>query len=260
MCYFKLEDAETALKQTIKYLEAHPLSLTANNLKASIQYSLHGKPQDALETFKYIAKHSKNGNLIEENDILSHNFAVFDTENTAKTNKGKVFSQLVDIIPEAKTNLALFYLKTGQTSSALGLVKNMETNSTKEFIIKAITYYQLSLKGEKKEEHERKAQTYFNSIGESAFERDKIDGRLCMASFLRMSGAFEDEHQYLESVDEFMQHDATFNWNYANNLAALNKNKEALKVLLRIMDNDIVTSSDYILLLCRLMIADGQPE
>jgi len=51
-----------------------------------------------------------------------------------------VFPPLVDVIPEARLNLIIFYLKNGQENDAYNLVKDMECVVPKEYILKAIVH------------------------------------------------------------------------------------------------------------------------
>lgn len=260
MCYYKIDFKDVALDQVNIYLNQHPESLTANNLKAAILYSYLGKTKDATEVLKELAKRHKGGNLIEENDLLRHNYAVFNHDESHATSKLKTFSNLVDIIPEAKTNLILYYLKNGQVNQAHNMVQDMQPASTKDYIIIAIVHYLLACKGEKREENEKKAYTYFHSVGASSSDCDTIEGRQCMASCMRISNLYSDEETYLDSIEEFMSDDDNFNWNYALALVGTQKYEEAESKILRIKDPKVTGDEKYLLWLCRIYILNGKPE
>ena len=47
---------------------------------------------------------------------------------------------LVDVIPEARLNLVIFYLKNDQTTEAYNLIKDMECVVPKDYILKAVVH------------------------------------------------------------------------------------------------------------------------
>jgi intraflagellar transport protein 56 len=234
LCYYKLEFYEIALDLVNHYLSIHKDSVIANNLKAAIEYNSTGNYKAAQTYLLQLQEMSKSGKLIEENDLLRHNMAVFDNDENANSNKLKVFSSLLDIVPEARLNLIIYYLRNDQVNQAYNLIKDLQPNNTKEYILKAVVHCLLGQQSEKNQDHIKKAQTYFQSIGASASECDTIEGRQCMASCFRLNGLYNDEIIYLESVESFMKDDDDFNWNYGISLAACQKYKEAEEVLLRI--------------------------
>lgn len=234
LCYYKLEFYEIALDLVNHYLSLHKDSVIANNLKAAIEYNSTGNCKAAQSYLLQLQDMTKSGRLIEENDLLRHNMAVFDNDENANSNKLKVFSNLLDIIPEARLNLIIYYLRNDQVNQAYNLIKDLQPNNTKEYILKAVVHCLLGQQSEKNQDHIKKAQTYFQSIGASSSECDTIEGRQCMASCFRLNGLYNDEIIYLESIESYMKDDDDFNWNYGIALAACQKYKEAEEVLLRI--------------------------
>ena len=174
---------------------------------------------------------TKKSDLIEDNDILRHNLAVFETSASGNSNKLKVFSSLLDIIPEAKQNLIIYYLRNDQINQAYNLIKELQPVTTKDYILKAVVHCVLGQQQQDQDktmnEHLRKAQTFFQSIGSSTTECDTIEGRQCMASCFRLSNIFNDELIYLESIEQYMKDDDDFNWNYGIALASCQKYKTA---------------------------------
>lgn len=262
MCYLKEEYFDIALDLVNHYLSMHKDSIVANNLKAVLEYSANGNYKAAQNYLLYLQEISKSSttNLIEDSDLLKHNMAVFDNEETSNSNKLKVFSSLIDVIPEAKLNLIIYYLRNDQVNQAFNLIKDIQPNNTKEYILKAVVHCMLGQQGDKNQDHLKKAQTYFQSIGASASECDTIEGRQCMASCFRLSGLYSDEIIYLESVEAFMKDDDDFNWNYGIALAACQKYKEAETVLLRIKKEKYKTDNVYLSWICRCYIINGKPE
>lgn len=89
----------------------------------------------------------------------------------------------MDLYPEAKLNLIIFYLRENKIENAYQLVQTIEPVSTKDYIVKAVVY---TLYGQKKGNQEMiaKAVKQFQLIGTSSTECDTIQGRQCIASFL----------------------------------------------------------------------------
>jgi intraflagellar transport protein 56 len=61
-------------------------------------------------------------NVFADNDLLRHNLVVF----RAGENALQVLPPLVDVFPEARLNLVIYYLKNDQFQEAYTLVKDME--------------------------------------------------------------------------------------------------------------------------------------
>ena len=246
MCYYKLEFYDIALDLVNHYLSNFKTSIIAINLKAAIEYNSTGNCKTAQNIILSLQESSKIGSIINNDDLLRHNMAVFDAEESSTYNKLKIFSSLSDFLPEAKLNLIIYYLRNDQVQQAYNLIKDLQPNNTKEYILKAIVHCLLGQQSDKNQEHLKKAQTYFQSIGASSTESDTIEGRQCMASCFRLNGLYSDEIIYLESIEQFLKDDDDFNWNYGIALAACQKYKEAEEVLLRIKkDRYKVSNIEY---------------
>jgi intraflagellar transport protein 56 len=261
MCYYKLEYYDIALDLVNHYLTIHKDSIVANNLKAAIEYNSTGNDKAAKSYLNELQNLSKSShNIIEDNDLLRHNLAVYDNEESSNSNKLRVFSSLIDIIPEAKLNLIIYYLRNEQVNQAFNLIKDVQPVTTKEYILKAVVHCLLGQQSDKNQEHIKKAQTFFQSIGASASECDTIEGRQCMASCFRLNGLFSDEIIYLESVESYMKDDDDFNWNYGIALASCQKYKEAEEVLSRVKKEKYRNDQIYLSWVSRCYIMNGKPE
>jgi intraflagellar transport protein 56 len=262
MCYYKEEYFDIALDLVNHYLTIHKDSVVANNLKAVIEYSANGNYKAAQNYILQLQEMNKSttSNLIEDSDLLRHNMAVFDNDESSNSNKLKVFSSLIDVIPEAKLNLIIYYLRNEQTNQAYNLIKDIQPNNTIEYILKAVVHCMLGQQGDKNQEHIKKAQTYFQSIGASASECDTIEGRQCMASCFRLNGIYNDEIIYLESIEPYMKDDDDFNWNYGISLGACQKYKEAEQVLSRVKKEKYKNDNVYLSWIARCYIMNGKPE
>ena len=260
MCYYKLEFFDIALDLVNHYLSIHNDSIVANNLKAAIEYSSTGNDKLAKEIILNLQNFSKSSNIIDDNDLLQHNLAVFDNEPDSKYNKLKIFSNLLDIIPEARQNLIIYYLRNGLVTQAHNLIKDMQPLTTKDYILKAVVHCTLGQQGEPGNENLKKAQTFYQSIGASTTECDTIEGRQCMASCFRLTGAYNDEIIYLDSIEQYMKDDDDFNWNYGVALAMCQNYKQAEEVLSRVKKENYRNDQVYLSWLCRFYIMNYKPD
>ena len=264
MCYYKNEYFDIALDLVNHYISIHPDSVIAVNLKACIEYSSNGNDKEAKKILFDLQEKTKKPDLIEDNDILRHNLSVFDTSDST-SNKLKTFSNLLDIIPEARQNLIIYYLRNDQITQAYNLIKDMQPITTKDYILKAIVhcvmgYQQQSENPIELNENLRKAQTFFQSIGASTSECDTIEGRQCMASCFRLGGMYNDELIYLDSIEQYMKDDDDFNYNYGVALAMCQNYKQAEEVLSRVKRDKYRNDQNYLSWICRCFIANDKPE
>ena len=260
MCYYKLEFYDIALDLVNHYLSIHNDSIVANNLKAAIEYSSTGNDKAAKDIILNLQNLSKSSDIIEDNDLLKHNLAVFDNDPDSKYNKLKIFSNLLDIIPEARQNLIIYYLRNGLVNPAFNLIKDMQPLTTKDYILKAVVHCFLGQNGEPGNENLKKAQTFFQSIGASTTECDTIEGRQCMASCFRLTGAYNDEIIYLDSIEQYMKDDDDFNWNYGVALCMCQNYKQAEEVLSRVKKEKYRNDQVYLSWLCRCYIMNDKPD
>ena len=105
----------------------------------------------------------------------------------------------MDLYPEAKLNLIIFYLRENKLENAYQLVQTIEPISTKDYILRAVVY---TLYGQKKSNQDmiQKAVKQFQLIGTSSNECDTIPGRQCIASFLFLKKQFEEVVVYLKTI------------------------------------------------------------
>ena len=132
MCYYKLEFYDIALDLVNHYLSIHNDSIVANKLKAAIENSSTGNDKAAKDIILNLQKLSKSSDIFEDNDLLKHNLAFFDNDPDSKYNKLKIFSNLLDIIPDARQNLIIYYLRNGLVNPAFNLIKDMQPLTTKD--------------------------------------------------------------------------------------------------------------------------------
>ena len=76
------------------------------------------------------------GNVFQDSDLLRHNLVVFRGGENAL----QVLPPLIDIIPEARLNLVIYYLKNDDVNEAYQLIKDIECVLPKEYILKAVVH------------------------------------------------------------------------------------------------------------------------
>lgn len=230
LCYYKMDYYDVSLEILAVYLGLYPDSIVGMNLKACNHFQLYNGKAAEVE-LKALQNASTSGAVFEDNDLLRHNLCVFRGGENAL----QVLPPIVDVIPEARLNLVIYYLKNEQTNEAYNLIKDMECVVPKEYILKAVVHAVIGQNSEKAE-HLRIAQNFFQMVGASPSECDTIPGRQCMAQCFFILKQFDDVLVYLKSIRPYFINDDDFNWNYGLASAAAKEYKEAEEALLQIVN------------------------
>uniref|UniRef100_A0A915CTY8 Intraflagellar transport protein 56 n=1 Tax=Ditylenchus dipsaci TaxID=166011 RepID=A0A915CTY8_9BILA len=158
LCYYKLDYYDVSMEVVQTYLDHHPDSPIAINLKACNHYRLYNS-KAAEGELKEALKHLSHSELNFAKDILLHNTVVFRNGDAAL----QMLPTLVDVIPEARLNLVIYHLKKNDTDAAFLLMNHMEPQSTQDFMLKGITY---CLKGteDDSKEHLKAAAQFFKAV------------------------------------------------------------------------------------------------
>jgi len=263
LCYYKLDYYDVALEILAVYLQSHPDSAAALNLKACCHFKLYNGAAALKElegggaalSGKGGARGAESGKVrwedtLAENVLIKHNLAVFRQGEGAL----KTFPGLTHVIPEARLNLVIWHLRHGEAADAYALIKDLEPNTPQEYILKAIVNASMGQDG-KNRENLRTAQQYFQLVGASASECDTIPGRQCMASCFFLLRQWDDVLIYLKSIRSFFSTDDAFNWNYGLAKANTKQYRDAERVLLEVNPRSKMTQ-DYVYTawLCRCYI------
>lgn len=252
LCYYKLDYYDVSLEILAVYLGINPNSIVGVNLKACNHYQLYnGKAAEA--ELKSLQNSSASGNVFQDSDLLRHNLVVFRGGENAL----QVLPPLIDIIPEARLNLVIYYLKNEEVNQAYKLVKDMEPVVPKEYIIKAVVHAVIG-QSEDSKEHLGIAQKLFQLVGGSATECDTIPGRQCMASCFFLLKQFDDVLVYLKSIKSYFLNDDDFNWNFGIASAAAGEYKPAEEALLQIQKEKYRNDYTYLSWLSRCYIMNGK--
>uniref|UniRef100_A0ABD2W9D5 Intraflagellar transport protein 56 n=1 Tax=Trichogramma kaykai TaxID=54128 RepID=A0ABD2W9D5_9HYME len=253
LCYYKLDYFDVAQEVLQVYLQKHPDSATAVNLKACNHFRLFKSTADMVEMKQLVDKVSTSSRF--GNDLIRHNIVVFRNGDGAL----QYLPNLVDVIPEARLNLVVYYLRQNEIHEAYELIKELEPTVPQEYILKAIVNAVLG-QDKNSQEHIKIAQQYFQLVGTSASECDTIPGRQCMASFYFLYRQFKDVLIYLNTIKTYFSNVDSFNFNYAQAQAATGHYKEAEDAFLSIRNERFRSDFTYASLLsyCHIMNKKGQ--
>lgn len=119
------------------YLTKHPDSIIAINLKACNRFRLSNGRAAELELKNLIATDGIFGA-----DLIKHNLVVFRNGEGAL----QILPGLVDIIPEARLNLSIHYLRAGDINKADELMTTVQPTVPSEYILKGVVHAVLGQK------------------------------------------------------------------------------------------------------------------
>ncbi|CAG10786.1 unnamed protein product, partial [Tetraodon nigroviridis] len=272
LCYYKLNYYDVSQEVLAVYLQSIPDSTIALNLKACNHFRLYnGKAaEDELKNLMDISSHS----FEFAKELIRHNLVVFRGGEGAL----QVLPPLIDVIPEARLNLVIYYLRQGAQPSAgalaeaglhqqsllrltsaddvqeaYSLIQDVVPVTPQEYILLGVVNAALG-QDIGSREHLKTAQQFFQLVGGSASECDTIPGRQCMASCFFLLRQFEDVLIYLNSIKSYFYNDDAFNFNYAQAKAALGSFQEAEEFFLMIQSEKIKNDYVYLSWLARCYI------
>ncbi|XP_073944658.1 tetratricopeptide repeat domain 26 isoform X2 [Choristoneura fumiferana] len=241
LCYYKLDYYDVSQEVLGVYLAQHPSSTVAGNLKACNLFRLYNGKAAETELKQISSEQHTFGQ-----DLVKHNLVVFRNGEGAL----KVLPELVDVVPEARLNLAGYRLRGRESLEARALLEPLQPTSPLHYILRAVVAVRL-YNDTGDEEQMKLAQQSYHLVGSSASECDTIPGRQCMASSYFLAAQFEEVLVYLNSIKSFFVNDDTFNFNYAQAKVATGFYREAEECLLTIQDEAMRASFTYLACLAR---------
>ncbi|XP_012535736.1 intraflagellar transport protein 56 isoform X2 [Monomorium pharaonis] len=253
LCYYKLDYYDVAQEVLQVYLQKYPDSAIAINLKACNHFRLYDGNAAQVEMKQLIEKISSSFN--SGHDLIRHNTVVFRGGENAL----QILPNLVDVIPEARLNLVIYYLKQDDVKAAYDLIKDLEPAVPQEYILKGIVNAVIGQETNSRDGI-KIAQQYFQLVGSSASECDTIPGRQCMASFFFLYRQFERVRLYLNSIKTYFSNQDNFNFNYAQAQAGAGYFKEAEEAFLMIRNEKYKNDYIYISLLSYCYIMNKKAE
>ena len=254
LCYYKLDYYDVSLEILQVYLQQHPDSVVAINLKACNHFRLYnGKAGEA--ELKTLA--DKQGVAITQydNDLIRHNLCVFRNGENAL----KVLPPLVDALPEARLNLVIYHLRAEEYKEANQLMKDIEPSSPEEYILKGVVNACIG-QMEDNRDMLKYAQQYFQLVGASASHCDTIPGRQCMAMCFFLLKQFDDVLIYMKSIKAYLFNDDEFNYNMGLAKCCTGHYKDAEEHLSIVQNVKYKMEYTYIMALARVYIFNGKPR
>jgi len=252
LCYYKLDYYDVSQEVLAVYLQHFPSSVIAINLKACNHFRLYnGKA--AEQELKALQQDQMSSTTTFGSDLLQHNLVVFRNGEGAL----QTLPPLVDVIPEARLNLVIYFLRQDDVNEAYGLIKNLEPTVPQEYILKGVVNAAVGQESSSRE-HLKIAQQYFQLVGGSASECDTIPGRQCMAACFFLLKQFDDVLLYLNSIKSYFYNDDTFNFNYGQAKAAVGNFVEAEEAFLQVQSEKIQNDFAYLSWLARCCIMNGK--
>lgn len=253
LCYYKLDYYDVSQEVLTTYLQSYRDSATAINLKACNHFRLYnGKAAEAeLQSLQELASSS----FEYAQDLIKHNLVVFRSGEAALQHLPK----LVDVIPEARLNLVIYFLRQDDLTEAYNLIKDLEPATPQEYILKGVVNACLGQQQDSRE-HLKIAQQYFQLVGGSASECDTIPGRQCMASCFFLLKQFDDVLIYLNSIKSYFYNEDNFNFNFGQALASTSQWKEAEEAFLLVTSERLRADYAYLSWLARCHIMNRKPR
>ncbi|XP_015509305.1 intraflagellar transport protein 56 isoform X1 [Neodiprion lecontei] len=253
LCYYKLDYYDVAQEVLQVYLQKHPDSAIAINLKACNHFRLYNGSAAQAEMKQLMEQTSSSFSF--GHDLIRHNIVVFRGGEGAL----QVLPSLVDVIPEARLNLVIYYLKQNEVREAFELIKDLEPAVPQEYILKGVVNAAIGQETGSRE-NIKTAQQYFQLVGSSVSECDTIPGRQCMASCFFLFRQFEEVLVYLHSIKSYYFNEDVFNFNYGQAKTAAGYFKEAEDAFLMIRNERYKNDYVYISLLsyCYIMNKKAQ--
>nr|CAG4639113.1 EOG090X04LA [Daphnia magna] len=246
LCYYKLDFYDVSQEVLSVYLQKNPDSLIAINLKACNIYRLYNGRSAESEIRPLL---EAQVNCPFGKDLLNHNLVIFRNGDGAL----QVLPPLVDVIPEAKLNLIIYYLRQDETKEAFDLMQDVNPSLPAEYILKGIVYALIGQETNNKEYLDTAIQ-YLHLVGGSASECDTIPGRQCVASAFFLQRQYEDVLLYFNSIKSYLSNDDTFKFNLAQVQTILGHYKEAEEELVTIQSAKYRSEYNYIECLTRCLV------
>nr|CAB3267332.1 intraflagellar transport protein 56-like [Phallusia mammillata] len=253
LCYYKLSYFDLSRELLDDYLSTHPNSYVALNLKACLHFKQYGGKQAEaeLKPLKNPSSHCVLFGL----DLINHNKVVFRRGAGAM----QILPPLVDVVAEARINLAIYHFQQDEYEEAYKLCQNLTPTGSPDYILKAAAF---SAYGQEEGLVAviKAAQQYYHLVGHSSGECDTVVGRRCLAAHFFLLRQFEEVVLYLDTIKGYLYHDDVYNFNFAQAKAACGNYKDAEEIFKLIQSEKIKTDFVYVSWLARCHIVNKQPH
>ena len=254
MCQYKLDRFDESNESVDQYLGVNSDSAVALNLKSCDYLKLFG-PDVAESQLLQIKKFSSSSyEFIDA--LIKHNLCVFHNGTDGFTE----LTPLVNVLPEARYNLCILYMRENNPTEAFNLInENFQIIDINESVLKAIVYLaigQLTNDNGPIEE----ANAIFKEVGEMEAYKDTVFGRQALATSKFIVGAYDDVLRIFKTIESELAENDEFNYNKAMTLAALSRWAEAERHFLLVKNPAYTREIFYNSWLCRCYIKNRKPE
>ncbi|GMS84224.1 hypothetical protein PENTCL1PPCAC_6399, partial [Pristionchus entomophagus] len=242
---FKQESYVPAEMFVKRFLHHYPDSPAGLNLYNSIKFRA-GKPVNVDTS---IISHLYPAAKV----LFQHNHVIF----TGGTNVMQVLPTLVDEVPEARINIALYHLNREDYESAFRTMEYVdEPKFPYEFLLKGIVHLLMG-QSQLSPQYMISAREYFQSAGMDRNIQHTPNGRLAMSAYFFLAGEFSDAAHFLDSLRDLFEMEDKFNFNLGQALVMTERYKEAIEVLSRVTK---LKSPIHTQFLIKAYVMDGQAQ
>ena len=171
----------------------------------------------------------------------------------------KDLPQLVNVIPEARFNLAVLYMRQNNPIEADNVLQNFTPLDVTDSFLKATV--SLGIGQITPDDNSiAEARDIFMELGELDVVKDSIPGRECLASGYFLSQNYDETLHVFQTIENFIGETDEFNYDKAMTLAALSRWPEAERFFLAVKNPLYTQEIFYVSWLCRCYIKNRKPE
>ncbi|PFH33461.1 hypothetical protein BESB_076780 [Besnoitia besnoiti] len=253
MAAFKGEMFEIARGLVKEYEGCHARSLVASNLLACCLYE-EDAASSAMEIYHLLGHEAdrEESFFIQHNDLLRHNACVFQ-----KGEKGlQVWRALIGIIPEARLNLTLLHMRTGDYESAFSLMHDFDPRTANEYTIRALAFMLLG-QARDSAQHICEAQNMFLTVGTADGEIESIPGMQSMFYYYFLRKDYDAALAYASRLEPYFGSEPSYRWNKALALSQEGRYEEVKAAISAIDDEEYLRDPLFLRWLCRVYVATG---
>ncbi|EAY14740.1 hypothetical protein TVAG_038480 [Trichomonas vaginalis G3] len=253
MCQFKLDNYDESNEAVDVYLQINSDSAVALNLK-SCDYLRIFDANTAESQLLQIRKFS-SATYGFVDSLINHNLCIFHNGDDGFT----ILPKLVGVIPEARFNLAILYMRESNAKEAYNLLQDFQPLDISESILRAtvlLAYGQLQSEPGPIDE----ANQIFSEVGNMDMIKNTVEGRQALATTKFIQSDYERTLQILQTIEDKIGDTDEFNYNIGMTYCGLEKWAEAERRLLMVKNPAYTREIFYVSFLCKCYIMNRKPN
>jgi intraflagellar transport protein 56 len=269
MCHTRTADYEASSNALEEFFDLGGRgSVMAWNLRACNEFHRH-RYDAALRWLHNLGDWERSVSA-DHYDVLLHNSAIFSNDQSVLV----VFMQLAGAFPEARMNLANYYLQSSggaKYEEALHLLEEgKDAEDVQNALLRGIAHLCCGQESSIDDmyghddnarlEHLRIAEECFLVAGSDSSMENTTSGRQALACHYFTKKQHHSAVEVFDNMKDEYLNDDTFNWNYGLALANAGRYSEARTHLLRIEDETCKMGWYYTMWLCRCIIFCGDND